>query len=52
MISGILSECCDFAYISTIVGSSQQEGSEGQEDDLRCHKGSFDPSCIGEEDIE
>jgi hypothetical protein len=28
------------------VGSSQQEGSEGQANDVGCHKGSYDPSCI------
>jgi hypothetical protein len=34
------------------IGSSQQEGSEGQVDDLGCHKGSSDPSYIQEEDNE
>jgi hypothetical protein len=29
---------------SPIVGSSQEEGSESQVDDLGCYKGSFDPS--------
>jgi hypothetical protein len=44
-------ERCYFAYKSTRVGSSQQEGSEGQADNFGCHKGSSDPSCIQEEDI-
>jgi hypothetical protein len=46
MISGILSRMLCLAYRSTTVGSSQEEGSEGQVDDHGCHKGSFDPSYI------
>jgi hypothetical protein len=41
---------CDSTYKSVAISSSQQEESEDQADDLGCHKGSFDPSYIQEED--
>jgi hypothetical protein len=49
-LMGYCQGCCAFAYISIAIGSSQEEGSEGQADDHGYHKGSFYPSYIQEED--
>jgi TPP-dependent indolepyruvate ferredoxin oxidoreductase alpha subunit len=49
---GYCQGCCHSTYKSIVVGSSQKERSEGQANDLGCHKASLDPLCIQKEDME